>query len=282
VDVRYSFPLGGTTVALVGFSNRDGGSIGVYKVDPAARRVVDIQAGPIKPGIESYGFCLYRSQASGKYYAFVTDKKGALEQWELFDDGKGKVDGTRVRRITIGSQSEGCVADDTYAALYVAEEDVGIWKYGAEPGDGSARTLVDSVSGPHLAADVEGLTIYYASRGTGYLIASSQGSKQFAVYERAGANAHVMNFRIVAGNGIDGLSDTDGIDVTNFPLGSAFPEGVFVAQDGTNTGGNQNFKLVPWGAIARGASPNLAIDRTWDPRPSAATPPIDRGRRARR
>jgi 3-phytase len=129
---------------------------------------------------------------------------------------------------------------------------------------------------------VEGLTIYYASRGTGYLIASSQGSKQFAVYERAGANAHVMNFQIVAGNGIDGLSDTDGIDVTNFPLGSAFPEGVFVAQDGTNTGGNQNFKLVPWGAIARGASPNLAIDRTWDPRPSAATPPIDRGRRARR
>jgi hypothetical protein len=49
-------------------------------------------------------------------------------------------------------------------------------------------------------------------------------------------------------------------------LGSSFPEGVFVAQDGTNTGANQNFKLVPWGSIARAVNPDLTIDTTWDPR----------------
>ena len=47
-------------------------------------------------------------------------------------------------------------------------------------------------------------------------------------------------------------SGTDGIDVTNISLGSAFPQGVFVAQDDVNDSGNQNFKLVPWHVIATG------------------------------
>jgi 3-phytase len=45
------------------------------------------------------------------------------------------------------------------------------------------------------------------------------------------------------------VSDTDGIDATAASLGPAFPQGVFVAQDGKNDSGNQNFKLVPWQAI---------------------------------
>jgi 3-phytase len=86
------------------------------------------------------------------------------------------------------------------------------------------------------------------------------------VYERAGANAYVTTFAIAAGS-VDRVTSTDGIEVTNFALGSSFPEGMFVAQDNTNTDGNQNYKLVPWGAIARSRSANvLAIDPTWDPR----------------
>jgi hypothetical protein len=38
---------------------------------------------------------------------------------------------------------------------------------------------------------------------------------------------------------------------------------VFLAQDGNNQGG-QNFKLVPWQAIANAASPPLPIDTTYD------------------
>ena len=53
--------------------------------------------------------------------------------------------------------------------------------------------------------------------------------------------------------GIDGTTDTDGIDVTSTSLGSAFPHGLFIAQDGKNTSPTppQNFKLVPWEAIAK-------------------------------
>ena len=110
--------------------------------------------------------------------------------------------GQLVRSFDVGSQPEGCVADDELEYFYIGEEARGIWKYGANPQDGTARTSVDSTgSGGHLTADVEGLTIYYASDGTGYLIASSQGSDEFVVYTREGSNQYVGTFEIVAGNG---------------------------------------------------------------------------------
>ena len=58
-------------------------------------------------------------------------------------------------------------------------------------------------------------------------------------------------FRIVTGNGIDEVSETDGIYVTTESLGSMFPKGVFIAQDGLDNKGKQNFKLVPWQLIVK-------------------------------
>jgi hypothetical protein len=120
---------------------------------------------------------------------------------------------------------------------------------------------------------VEGLTIYYAHGGDGYLIASSQGedhpgyplANTFAVYRRNGNNEYVMSFKVVDNMalGIDGVSNTDGVGVASAFLGSGFPTGVFVAQDGHNTGGNQNFKLVPWENITTAIIPNLMIDTGW-------------------
>ena len=88
--------------------------------------------------------------------------------------------------------------------------------------------------------------------GTGYLIASSQGDNSYAVFRREGDNSYVGSFRISDGRGIDGTSDTDGIDVAATPLGASFPSGVFVAQDGENDEGTQNYKLVPLDQIFPG------------------------------
>ena len=65
---------------------------------------------------------------------------------------------------------------------------------------------------------------------------------------------------------IDKVTGTDGIDVVNSYLGPAFPKGVFIAQDDENDDGNQNYKLVPWQAIAEAASPPLKVDIFWNPR----------------
>jgi len=59
----------------------------------------------------------------------------------------------------------------------------------------------------------------------------------------------VKSFRIVAGGKIDRVTETDGIHVTTANLGPLFPKGVFIAQDGSDDTGKQNFKLVPWHLI---------------------------------
>jgi 3-phytase len=237
-------------VALVTALDRADDTIAILRVDPATRGLVDVAARRIELGISSYGSCMYRSRASGKFYLFANSEKGEVEQWELVDAGEGKVDATRVRSFDVGTQTEGCAADDGLGLFFIGEERVGIWMYGAEPDAGTARTKVDSTKGTgHLKADVEGLTIAYGAKGRGYLIASSQGDSTYTVYRRGEPPVYLGSFQIVDGQSIDGTKQTDGIDVTTAALGPSFPRGVFVAQDGKNGKENQNFKLVPWERI---------------------------------
>lgn len=248
VDIRPAddgFTLGGRPVVLVVAGNRSTNTLDVYELDPGTRTLREIAGAPIAPDMEVYGSCLYRS-ASGSMYAFVNSKEGEIEQWQLADDGSGAVGGQLVRSFRVGSQTEGCVADDELGQLYVGEETKGIWKFGADPEDGDTGILIAAVSpsGP-LVGQVEGLTLTYGPDGTGYLFASSQGDSSYAVFRREGGHSYVGTFRITAQGGVDGADESDGIDVTTADLGPSFPSGVFVAQDGKNDDGAQNFKLVP-------------------------------------
>jgi len=267
VDLRYNFPLGRQPATLVTAGNRTNNSIAIYRVDPTTRLLTNVAARTITPGLVIYGSCMYYSPISSIYYVFVNAENGAVEQWELFASTGGQVDVVLRRSFDVGTRVEGCVADDQAQTFYVGEEAVGIWKYGAEPTSGDARALVDSTGvGGHLTSNVEGLAIYYTRAGGGYLIASSQGSDTFVIYQRGDNNAYVATFAIVAGNGIDRVTQTDGIDVSNVGLGSPFEQGVFVAQDGYDEGSTNNYKLVRWQDIANAVSPALTIDTSWDPR----------------
>jgi 3-phytase len=257
VDLRSRFPLGNEMVSLVAVTNRTNSSIAFYKVNPVSRQLENIAVRTVTVGLrrEAYGLCMYHDQSSKKFYVFVNDKSGMVEQWEVFADQSEKVNARLVRSFEVGSQTEGCVVDDQSASLYIGEENVGIWKYSANPEGNEIRTPVDTTGkNGHLMADVEGLTIYNGGQNSGYLIASSQGNDTFTLYNRTGNNEYLGTFQIITNNtlNIDGVSDTDGIDVVNVPLGTAFPYGVFVVQDGWNNkpAENQNFKLVPWENIA--------------------------------
>lgn len=198
-------------------------------------------------------------------------KEGEFEQYELTDNGSGKINGNLVRQFKLATQSEGMVADDEYGMVYIAEEDHAIWKYDAEP-DGSSEPLrrVDIADGRRLQDDIEGLALYYGKDGKGYLMASSQGNSSYAIYERQSDNAYISNFTISASPTVDGTSFTDGIDVLGYGLGKDFPHGIFVAQDAENLQNgkklNQNFKMVPWEQIAKGTRIPLTIDDGINPR----------------
>jgi len=250
VDLRYGFKLSGSSVDLIGASNRTTNSLDFFTIDRDDRELHSV--GSVSAQLSDvYGFTMHQSK-DGAYYAFVSTKDGEVRQFEL-DGSSGKVTGTAVRTLKVGSgEVEGMVADDQSGALYIAEENVGIWKYGANPGSGSGRTSVDKVGNGHLTADVEGMAIYYGSNGKGYLIASSQGDSTYALYDRSGGNDYVDSFRIVSGNGIDGATSTDGLDVTNVPLNAEFPKGMLVVHDNDNTNGTtSNFKFVSWDDIAK-------------------------------
>jgi 3-phytase len=281
VDLRDGFPLAGQSVSLVTAGNRTDNTIAVYRFEPATRTLVDVAARAISPGVRAYGSCMYRSPTTGSFFVVVTSKTGDVEQWELFESpsSAGLVDARLVRSFAVGSQTEGCVADDDLGRLYLAEGDVGIWRYAAEPDGDTSRVSVDMVGpGGHLAADVEGLALAREADGAGYLVAASQGDRSFAVYRRQDDNDFVRTVRIKDGEAIDAPSGMDGIDAVTESLGPAFPHGLLVVHDGTNEDAgapaNQNYKLVPLELVLGDGSEADAPARPSScPRPYAGSSP---------
>jgi 3-phytase len=251
VDLRDGFRLGGRRVTVVAAEERDHDQIVLYRVDPVTRRLRSVAARRIRAGRGVYGSCMYRSAVNRRFYVFVSSYDGIVRQFRLFPGGRGRVDAALVRRFDVGGLAEGCVADDATGALYVSEENRGIWRYGAEPAAGRRRASVDGTGRRgNLTADVEGLALVELSAGARYLVASNQGDDSYAVYRRGGRGEHVTTFRVADGSEADGVENTDGIEATTRPLGPDFPTGMLVAQDGDNPGGNQNFKLVAWDLAA--------------------------------
>lgn len=266
VDIRTGFYLSkGEYITLVAASNRSHNSISVLRLEPKDSAMLQIAGPEIISGVdEVYGFCLYHSKKTGKYYAFVNGKSGVIEQYHLHSMDN-QVYADLVRTLKVDSQPEGMVADDELGFLYVGEEEKSIWKFHAEPDAETTKTaLADGdLTNPSLEEDIEGLSIYYATDGKGYLIASSQGNNSYAIFERQGSNKYLGSF-VVADSLLDGTEETDGLDVINANLGGAFSTGMFIAQDGFNFKGDtlvaQNFKFVPWGDIANSFEPTLVVD----------------------
>lgn len=255
VDLRDGFVVNGARRTLVAASNRTNKSISLYYLDPATRRLTS--AGDAVPTgfADPYGLCMYAAADGGGHYVFVNDSgDGRFRQWRIRADG-GRVTGEQVREFVVGTQAEGCVADDETGDLYVAEEDGGFFRYSARADGGDVRREIDRAGGANgLEADIEGVAIWYGREGRGYVVLSNQGANNYAVYRREGDNAFVGLFHIVAdpGRGMDGVSETDGLEVTSAALGARFPDGLLVVQDGRNLSPRekQNFKFVSWRDVA--------------------------------
>lgn len=253
VDLRDGFPLGDRSVTLVAGSDRTRGGIALFLLDGPGQRLEQLDASFIPTDLaDPYGLCLYRSARDGSFQVFVNDSAdGRTVQYRLQDDGDGGIAHERLRELAVGAQAEGCVADDETGNLFIAEEGHGIWKYSAEAGSGTDRSLVDSVASGRIEPDVEGLAIWKGPDGSGVLLASNQGRDSYLLYDRKSPHDYLGEFFVVAGDGIDGASETDGLEVSSANLGPAYPEGLVVVQDGRNLGPRerQNFKYLSWADI---------------------------------
>ncbi|MCZ4340383.1 phytase [Sphingomonadaceae bacterium G21617-S1] len=242
VDLRDMGPAG----IIVAASDRNDpldARLALFRLDPATATLSPLGKIPVGTG-EAYGVCLYRE--GDALFAFNVIKDGTIRQVALtLGDGPA---GTVVRTMKLATQSEGCATDERTHRLYVAEEDVGLWRFDASPNGDGAPVKMASADGYQIVADTEGVTI--APEGPangGYLLVSSQGDNAYAVY-RLSDDAYVGRFRVAQG-AVGSTEETDGIDIAVGDFGPGYPGGLFVVQDGQNMPSAQNFKLIDWAGI---------------------------------
>jgi 3-phytase len=247
VDLRQDLRYGGRRWDLAVATQRDESALVLFGISPKGR-VSELARLPT--GLSDvYGVCTQRNRV-GRLEAIVNDKDGRVRQFEILQQGRRWHAELR-REFRLASQPEGCVVDETGDQLFIGEEDRGVWRLAA---DASAAALPELVIplGPQLQADVEGLAVYRRG-GEALLLVSSQGNDSYALYELAPPHRPRGAFRIGINTaaGIDGASETDGLELTTADLGGPYREGLLVVQDGRKNlpRAPQNFKLVPWAAV---------------------------------
>ncbi len=237
---------GEVIVAASDRNDKANGKLALYTLDTSTAKLTEIGRFDAGAG-EAYGFCMYAPRG-GRLYGFVVYKSGTIAQMEILRQG-GRITADRVRTMKLATQSEGCVADDRTGALFVGEEDVGVWRFGANPRDAIEGEKVIAVDGKRLVADVEGLAIAAEGARGGYLVVSSQGDNAYALW-RLPDLSYAGRFRITAGK-YGATSETDGIEVSTASFGPGLQGGVMLAQDGDNAPQAQNFKLVRWADVRK-------------------------------
>lgn len=208
------------------------------------------------------GIALYRRPSDGAVFAIVGRKQGPrqgyLWQYRLEDDGRRRVQGTKVREFGHFSgtgEIEAIAVDDALGYVYYADEGDGIHKWHADPDHPAAAGELAHFGQEGFSGDREGIGIYTLPGGTGYIVCTDQisGNSRYRIYPREGRGGdphdHGQLVKWVQG----GADSTDGIEVTSASLGPRFPSGLLVAMNSRG----RNFLPVPWEEVAPRGTPRL-------------------------
>ncbi|MBD1388871.1 phytase [Neiella sp. HB171785] len=246
VDVRSLEQPIGPYYGIASASRRDDNTVVLYGIR-ADRKVIKL-AKFETPLSKIYGICM--GFVEGQLAVFPNDKDGRVLHYQVGTDQTAQSWQPKLMQtFKLGSQPEGCVVDDVRQQLFVGEEDVGVWMMPLNQDDANWQAIAQV--GQQLHADVEGVAI---ARGEpDLLVVSSQGNDSYVLYQASFPYEYVGRFRVGlnAEKGIDGSSETDGLDVLTMPLNTDFPNGVLVVQDGRNLMPDQpqNFKFVSWANV---------------------------------
>lgn len=266
VDVEYGFAIGGRRLDLAVVTERLKRRLRVFGISPDGSEVRDLVPNglPVLGGQpadagEPMGIALYKRPRDGAIFAIVSPKSGGqvdyLWQYRL-DEVKGTVTAILVRRFgafsRIGAvageigEIEAVVVDDAMGFVYYSDERFGIRKYHADPDHPDAATELAVLGRDGYQGDREGLAIYPAPDGGGYLVSSDQmpGATRVMIYPRSGSPKAPHDQPLLAAVPT-GADSTDGLDVTSTPL-PGFPNGLLVMMNSAP----RNFLLYQWNEVA--------------------------------
>ncbi|SBS29053.1 3-phytase precursor [Marinomonas aquimarina] len=189
-DVRYGLrSKDGQKIDLVAVGLPDEDVIAFYQINGKAKAPLT-EVGRLPLEITPEGVCLGKNATSGDMFVASYDEDGNLVQYKLKFDGKQvssaiQHDGkpTFVRAMNVGGELSGCAMDDETNTLYVAEQNVGVWVYGADPENVKDRALLDVVAPHGQLEEIENLDIVYQAHGKGAIVIADEG-QGFVLYDR--------------------------------------------------------------------------------------------------
>ncbi|RPI22288.1 MAG: phytase [Acidobacteria bacterium] len=273
VDVEYGLQLGTGTADIAVVTERLKKRLRVFRIGPdgmltdvGAETGLNVFEGREGEASAPMGIALYKRSRDGAIFAVVAPKTGAsegyLSQYRLLDDGAGRVKAQKVRdfgRFSGVGEIEAVAVDDDLGYVYYADEGNGIHKYHADPDHPQAGVELAHFGRDGFKLDREGIAIFACQDGTGYVVCTDQieGNSEYHVYRREGTpgnpHDHSEVLKIVRG----GADETDGLEITSAPLGTAFPHGLMVAMNS----GPRNFLFFRWEDVASAGTVKLRTSR---------------------
>lgn len=225
IDIRRGVELGGEAsqmqpVDIVAFNVRAGGwKARVFSVNAVSFQLEPIDAGGFATR-PNYGSCLAYDSKSRRLYYIATSESSGVTQYEISRLRDGSLTCKEINHWDL-EKCEGIVADDETGKFYVAVEQEGIWQFSIDAGDQKAPELIIALGKNGLAGDLEGLTLATLEDTSRVLIVSSQGLNEFFVFDRQSPWNCRGSFQI------DGVTETDGIDLIQSNEIPGFSGGIF-------------------------------------------------------
>ena len=251
VDLRPGVAWQGTDYVLLAASNDETNEIVFSLYDPETDEFSRPEPAAISVGeFSPYGLCMGRSANDGLYIG-LTSKAGIYQQY-LVDLSAQTITARKIREFSTGTKTEGCVFDDRTRQLYIAEESGALYQYPAAPSGKDEPIILMQAGDYGSKADLEGVTLYPEGEDGGYLIVSSQGNNSYVTFSLP-EHEFAGRFTVIEG-AVDGVTTTDGIDVTADAT-PQFPNGFLVVQDDeddsspSQRGKRQNLKVVDWRTV---------------------------------
>jgi 3-phytase len=250
VDIAYGLHLNGQPADIAVTTERETNSLRIYRLPDM--QPLDGGGIPVFAGEQErapMGISLYTRPADSAIFAIVSRKSGPADQylWQyrLQGNHKGQVTATLIRkfgRYSAKKEIESVAVDNELGYIYYSDEQTGIRQYYADPAKGNAELSLFGKG--EFRVDNEGISIYKTGTGTGYILVSDQDANSFNVYRREGDAGNPQQHPLLKKIPVAAVN-SDGSDVTNVPLGSQFPRGLFVAMSTDRT-----FHYYDWRQLA--------------------------------
>ncbi len=230
VDISHDFKINdSTTIDLLAFTEREKNQIRLFSVptmkmlDNGGFKVFEEDS--LINNRRPMGIAFYKNEKEATTYIIVSRKEGPLNnylyQYVLEADSLG-MKTKLVRKFGQFSgkkEIEAIAVDNELGYVYYSDEDHCIRKYYADPKMGNDELACFGAD--YFKRDIEGIAIVKYPNNKGYIIVSNQQAHSFSIFDR-NTNDFIKEVNL-------GTVETDGCDVTSVPLGTKFPNGLFVS-----------------------------------------------------